>query len=141
MSLFAVNTGQNGNWKSLQTEGRVLEDQKVPARSSASANRKIIGELNMIGGFMKKLFGGSEGPSKAKSNPPTLYDGFEIVTEPKSENGQWQVAGRIEKEIDGERKVHIFIRADLLPNEEEAASHTLRKAKIMIDQQGDGIFN
>lgn len=95
----------------------------------------------MIGGFFKNLFGGEKQGQAAKADPPVLYDGFEIVCEPKTVNGQWQVSGRIEKEIDGERKVHIFIRADLLPSAEDAARETQRKAKVMIDQQGDAIFN
>lgn len=95
----------------------------------------------MIGGFFKNLFGGATQNQPAKSDPPVLYDGFEIVCEPKSVNGQWQIAGRIEKEIDGQRKVHIFIRADLLPSAEDAARETQRKAKVMIDQQGEAIFS
>ena len=95
----------------------------------------------MIGTFFKRLFGGSTEPKQAEPKPPVLYEGYEIIAEPQLANGQWQIAGRIEKESDGSRKVHIFLRADTLPDEEEAAAQTLRKAKLMIDQQGDRIFD
>lgn len=94
----------------------------------------------MIGKLIKGIFGGSAEP-KSTANPPVTYDSFEIIAEPKSAGGQWQVAGRIEKEIAGERKTHTFIRADTMPSQDEAASEMLRKAKVMIDQQGDSIFH
>ncbi|MBD1547195.1 HlyU family transcriptional regulator [Roseibium aggregatum] len=95
----------------------------------------------MIGKFFSKLFGGGGEQSHSNDHPPVFYNDFEIISEPQFTNGQWQISGRIEKEIDGQRKVHIFIRADMLPGEEEAVSQTVRKAKLMIDQQGDRIFD
>lgn len=94
----------------------------------------------MIGKFFSRLFGGSE-QTQPEDHPPVFYNEFEIIPEPQLANGQWQISGRIEKETDGHRKVHIFIRADMLPSEEEAISQTVRKAKLLIDQQGDGIFD
>ncbi|WP_346891301.1 HlyU family transcriptional regulator [uncultured Roseibium sp.] len=94
----------------------------------------------MIGKFFSNLFGGGE-RAQSEDHQPVFYNDFEIVPEPQLTNGQWQVSGRIEKEIDGHRKVHMFIRADMLPGEDEAVSQTVRKAKVMIDQQGDGIFD
>ena len=102
----------------------------------------IPGEHDMIGKLFSKLFGGGgDAPSQSKAHPPVVYNEFEIISEPQPVSGQWQIAGRIEKETDGHRKVHIFIRADMLPSEEEAVSQTVRKAKLMIDQQGDKIFD
>jgi len=95
----------------------------------------------MIGKLLKGLFGSGEaGGKKSSSRPPETYEGFEIIAEPKPAGGQWQVAGRIEKSVGEERKVHTFLRADTMPTEDEAASHMVRKAKVMIDQQGDSIF-
>lgn len=93
----------------------------------------------MIGQLFKGLFGAtSKAPAEPK--PPELYEGYEIFAEPVSENGQWRISGRIEKEVGGERKVHVFIRADMLPSETEASEQMVRKAKILIDQQGESIF-
>ena len=93
----------------------------------------------MIGKLFKGIFGSATEP-KSQAAPPILYDGYEIIAEPRSAGGQWQIAGRIEKEIDGERKVHVFVRADTLPSSDEAATHMVRKAKLLIDQQGSSIF-
>lgn len=54
--------------------------------------------------------------------------------------GGFRVGARIEKDVDGETKTHHMIRADKCQSAEEAASTSLRKAKMLIDQQGDGIF-
>ncbi|WP_150523930.1 HlyU family transcriptional regulator [Roseibium sediminis] len=95
----------------------------------------------MIGKLLKGLFGSGDGSGKkGSSRPAELYEGYEIIAEPRPAGGQWQVAGRIEKDAGEERKVHVFVRADTMPSEDEAATHMVRKAKVMIDQQGDSIF-
>lgn len=95
----------------------------------------------MFGKLLKGLFsGGQSSEPKTETVATVVHEGFEIIAEPRQMGGQWQVAGRIEKEIDGDRKVHVFIRADTLPSANEAADHMIRKAKIMIDQQGSAIF-
>ncbi|MTI43647.1 hypothetical protein JM93_02873 [Roseibium hamelinense] len=98
----------------------------------------------MIGKLIRGLFagGGDAAPAKpaSKEMPAVNHEGFVIVPEPRQINGQWQVAGRIEKPAGDETKTHIFIRADTLSSADEAASHMVRKAQMMIDQQGDGIF-
>ncbi|NBN63285.1 transcriptional regulator [Microvirga tunisiensis] len=94
----------------------------------------------MLGKLLGSLFKGS-GP-KAPEGPAAQedYKGFLILAEPRQAGGQWQIAGRILKEVDGEAREHVFIRADQLPSRDEAADFMLRKARSMIDQQGDGIF-
>ncbi|MEP3048304.1 MAG: HlyU family transcriptional regulator [Roseibium sp.] len=95
----------------------------------------------MLGKLLKGLFSSSgDGSSSAKS-VSVDYDHFQIIADPKSAGGQWQVAGRIEKQVGEELKSHTFIRADMLPNETDAANEMIRKAKMMIDQQGDTIFD
>ena len=97
----------------------------------------------MFGKMMKSLFGASaEGKKKSSSKAVKAeYDGFLIVAEPMPANGQYQVAGRIEKQVGETLKVHTFIRADTLPDEEGAANEMIRKAKMMIDQMGESIFD
>ena len=46
----------------------------------------------------------------------------------------------ITREIDGEIKSHRFIRADRFPSLDDATETTIRKAKQVIDEQGDRIF-
>jgi hypothetical protein len=90
--------------------------------------------------FWKSLFGGT---SAAKPQGPAAtaeHNGFAISAEPMANGSQFQVAGTISKEINGERKEHKFIRADGFGSREEAANFTLIKAKQIIDQQGDRMF-
>ena len=96
----------------------------------------------MIGKIFKSLFGSSGEEKKASSKSAVvIYDDFQIIAEPQSSGGQWQVAGRIEKQFGETTKTHRFIRADTLPAEADAANEMVRKAKMMIDQQGDAIFD
>lgn len=96
----------------------------------------------MLGKMFKSLFSSSgDGKKSASKAVMADYDGFLIIAEPQQNNGQWQVSGRIEK-TDGETtRVHRFIRADTLPDETGAANEMIRKAKMMIDQMGESIFD
>ncbi len=90
--------------------------------------------------LFSKLFGGS-GNARAKKEPePEIYKGFRIIPGPINEGGKYRIAARIEKDIDGEVKVHQLIRADTLESADEAASASADKARKMIDEQGERIF-
>jgi len=88
---------------------------------------------------LKSLF--SSNPDTSNSNtsayPTETYQGFQITPEPQRDGSQYRVHGHIQK---GEQ-THTFIRADLLSNADECATETVRKAKLTIDQLGDGIFD
>ena len=45
-----------------------------------------------------------------------------------------------EKDVDGETKVHPFVRADVYHDLDATADMVVHKAKRMIDEQGDRIF-
>lgn len=90
--------------------------------------------------FWKKLFGGG---SVAKEEPPleaVEHKGFTIRPAPFVEGGQYQTCGIITKEVDGVAKEHRFIRADRFAAKEDAIDVTLRKARQLIDEQGERIF-
>ncbi len=88
--------------------------------------------------LFSKLFGGGT----PKSEPtPEVHNGFNIFIEPHKSGNVFCVGARIEKEIDGERKSHMMIRADSFPSEQTAAEISLIKAKNFIDEQGDRIFS
>ncbi len=97
----------------------------------------------MLGRIFSSLFGssGEEKPKAASQTTTVEYNGYQIIAEPRSSGGQWQVAGRIEKTFGEETKQHVFVRADTLPDADGAADEMVRKAKMMIDQQGDTIFD
>ena len=91
--------------------------------------------------FIRKLFGG--GPSGGSSKPveKLVYDGYEIATTPISEAGQFRVCAEISKEIDGEMKTHRLIRADMCSSKDDASETAMRKAKQMIAERGDRLFD
>lgn len=87
--------------------------------------------------ILSRLFGGAS-PSAPE---PEAYKGFDIFPEPQSGEGGFRIAGRIEKEIDGEVKSHAFLRADTMQSKEECERFTILKAKQIIDEQGDRLFD
>lgn len=92
--------------------------------------------------LFSKLFGGGGGGAKdaTPEAEPELHEGFAIYPDPQGVGGQYRVAARIEKVIDGEHKVHHLVRADTVANREDAAAMSLAKAKQVIKEQGDRLF-
>ncbi|TKT80326.1 HlyU family transcriptional regulator [Aquamicrobium sp. LC103] len=93
--------------------------------------------------FLKRLFGGgsSEAPAaKTTASDPVDYKGFSIQATPFQEGGQYQTCGVIRKEIGGETKEYRFIRADRFTSVDDATDITLRKAKQLVDEQGERLF-
>lgn len=98
-------------------------------------------EVNCMS-FWKRLFGGGSGGAREEpAGEPVEHKGYVIRPTPFTEDGQYQTCGIISREIDGEMKEHRFIRADRFPSRDDAVDVTLRKARQMIDEQGDRIFN
>jgi hypothetical protein len=90
--------------------------------------------------FWSALFGG--GAAKAgKASEPVEYKGYVICAAPYKNNGQYQTAGLIAREVGGVRKEHRFIRADAYANYDDAVNFTLNKARQIIDLQGERIFD
>jgi hypothetical protein len=90
--------------------------------------------------FLRKLFGGGQSSTAPAAETAVEHKGYAIFAAPMSEGGQFRVAGRIEKEVGGGLKTHKFIRADLFTDRDEAVAATIRKAQLIIDQNGDGMF-
>lgn len=96
----------------------------------------------MIEKFVKRLFSGKDSSSKEpKVVSSASYNDFEIRAAPVKDSNGWRVTGTVVKEIDGVLKEHYFVRADSCPDAESAAALTLRKARQLIDEQGDRIFD
>lgn len=91
-------------------------------------------------GLFSRLFGNKNTQPAQIEVEPIEYKGFLIYQEAIGEGGQFRIAGRITKEIDGEVKTHKFIRSDLLPTQSDADEFMLKKAQMFIDQMGDSIF-
>lgn len=91
--------------------------------------------------FLKKLFGGGEKVTKEISSDPVDYIGFTIKATPFAADGQYQSCGVISKTINGEVKEHRFIRADKFASTDLAFDMIIIKARQIIDEQGDNLFN
>lgn len=95
--------------------------------------------------FLKSLFGLGGGKEAAGGRPAAAakeaeHKGFTIRATPYKDGGQFQTAGTIAKEIDGEMKEYKFVRADRFSTLEEAADLSLSKGRQIIDEQGDRMF-
>ncbi|MFM4720164.1 HlyU family transcriptional regulator [Aeromonas bivalvium] len=88
--------------------------------------------------LFKSLFGGDA--PVAPQVTPTEYAGYLIYPEPMAEGGQYRLAGRITKEIEGVLHSHRFIRSDLFANPADAERFMVQKAHTFIDQMGDKMF-
>ncbi len=71
---------------------------------------------------------------------PTEYAGYLIYPEPMAEGGQYRLAGRITKEVEGVVLTHRFIRSDLFVNPADAERFMVQKAHTFIDQMGERMF-
>ena len=81
------------------------------------------------------------GASPAGARGPAQdYNGFRIQAAPLREGSLWLTAGLITKQIGDETKEHRFIRADTHASREDAEAFSLTKARLIIDEQGERIF-
>lgn len=90
--------------------------------------------------FLSALFGRRADAKAGRAAEPVEYKGFIIRAAPYKNNGHYQTAGTIEREIGGVRKEHRFIRADAFASFDDAVSFTLSKARQMVDLQGERMF-
>jgi len=92
-----------------------------------------------IAGFFSKLFGGGGGGAAKEANA-TEYNGYTIRPAPRREAQGWLTVGIIAKQFPEGVKEHHFIRADTSTSWDDAVDLTVRKAKQIIDEQGDRMF-
>ncbi|MCQ8784117.1 HlyU family transcriptional regulator [Mangrovibrevibacter kandeliae] len=94
--------------------------------------------------FLKKLFGGGDRDRQtapeARAAAGEVYEGFTITPTPIKDGSQYRLAAEITKAVDGEVRSHRLVRADMFPTEDEAVQYALRKARQVIDEQGDALL-
>lgn len=95
--------------------------------------------------FWKKILGVKENGEEQNSEPKMLaddeYNGYEIRAMEMKTGSEYQLCGEIEKTVGGELRVKKFIRADKLSSSEEVAKYSLAKARQIIDEQGERLFD
>ena len=87
------------------------------------------------------LFGRRGTAAAERLSDPVEYNGYVIRAAPYKNNGHYQTAGVIARDIGGVRKEHRFIRADSYASYDDAVTFTLNKARQIIDLQGERIFD
>ena len=96
-----------------------------------------------ITGLFRSLFGrgdAAEAPP-AKAEAATEYNGYLIHPAPHRQGASWLIAGTITKAFPDGAKEHRFIRADTYTDRTDAVAFCIQKAKQIIDEQGDHIFD
>jgi hypothetical protein len=95
--------------------------------------------------FLQSLFGGRSSAKSAETKEilgePEDYNGFVIRAAPFKSEGQYQTAGIIAKDVAGVHKEHRFIRADRHSSLEDALGFSLTKARKIVDEQGERMFD
>jgi hypothetical protein len=95
-----------------------------------------------IKGLLRNLFArGKAADAPAKAEAATEYNGYMIHPAPHRQGSGWLTAGSITKEFPDGVKEHQFIRADTYTDRTDALAFCIQKAKQIIDEQGDRIFN
>ncbi|MGL4206952.1 MAG: HlyU family transcriptional regulator [Aeromonadaceae bacterium] len=94
----------------------------------------------MLASWFKKIFFADSAKPTTPQAEAIEHEGFLLYPEPQPEGGQYRVAGRICKEVDGELKTHLFIRSDLLSNKQDAEQLMVSKAVVYIRQMNGDIF-
>jgi hypothetical protein len=91
--------------------------------------------------FLRKLFGLSGGsPETDQGGEAVEHEGYLIRPAPIAEGGQFRLCAVISRDIGGETREHRMVRADLFASREEAAEAAVRKAKLVIKEQGERMF-
>ena len=94
--------------------------------------------------FLKRLFGGGDPDGSGGETAATAeaeHEGYRIVATPQKEGGQYRLCAVISKDISGETREHRLIRADLFSSADEASQAAMRKARQVIKEQGDRMFD
>ena len=95
--------------------------------------------------FLSRLFGAKRptaaAPADDKVTGEIEHKGFVVRAVPFRQNGQFQTAGTIEKEGGGVRRTYRFVRADRSTMVEEVTDIALAKGRLIIDEQGEGLFD
>ncbi len=95
--------------------------------------------------WLTRLFGGRTGGEAAGGPAPAAaagedYKGFRITPAPIREGGNYRVAARIEKLVDGVALRHDLVRADTMASLEEATAISAARARQIIDERGERLF-
>lgn len=140
-----ARTRFSGSDQSLVIGGAGVDPRDISKDMLLPANH-VPCSGDLMASFFKDLwtrFAGGES-SSAASEPAAEaveYKGFRIKPAPYSSKGQYQTAGIIEKDSGAGPKEHRFVRAETHASKDDAIAFAIVKAKQIIDEQGERIFD
>ena len=92
-------------------------------------------------GFLRNLFGaGAPGAGDQDAANTVEYNGYLIRPAARRQGSQWLTVGVISKAFDADVKEQHFIRADTYSSKQDADACAITKARQIIDEQGDKLF-
>ena len=92
----------------------------------------------MVMKFLRGLLGGGE--AAGAQHEVVEYEGYRIEPTPEKRESGWSTCGVISREVGGELRTHRFIRADTSSTVDGAVELIVRKARQLIDEQGERLF-
>ena len=98
----------------------------------------------MLGGLMKKLFGGGDVGEDGVDKPigdAVEHKGCAIQPIVMQKGSQYLTAGIISKVFPGGERAHRFVRADTHSSADQAHEFAIVKGRQIIDEQGDRLFD
>jgi hypothetical protein len=95
--------------------------------------------MSMLKNLWDRLMGARAGAEEVAAQM-VEYKGYRIRPAPYQSGSQYQTAGTIEKEFPTGPKEHRFVRAESHPSRDDAIEFSVLKARQIIDQQGDRMF-
>ncbi len=92
--------------------------------------------------FLRRLMAPESKDSARHASEETSvdYKGYMICPVARQEGSQWRTTGVIRKQFPDGVKEHHFIRADMHGAKADAESFSIGKAKKIIDERGDKLF-
>lgn len=89
--------------------------------------------------LLRKLFTKSQ--VQARTATPVEHKGLLIIATPRAVSGGWSTEGLIRENVAEHAREVAFIRVDTCMSEQEAVVAAQNKARKIIDERGDSVFN
>ena len=89
--------------------------------------------------LLKKMF--AKPQVQARTATPLEYKGLLIIATPRAVSGGWSTEGLIRENVAEQAREVAFIRADTCMSEQEAVAAAQNKARKIIDERGESVFN
>ncbi len=93
-----------------------------------------------LGDLLRRFLGGGRPAGEPERGEAVEYRGYRIVPLVRPQGGQYLTCALIEKDFPEGSKRHELIRADTHASADEAKAFAIRKARQVIDEQGDRLF-